>query len=43
MHSRFLDVLDHLQNHPASVDDTDTTTLGTLTGQDHLKRSILSE
>ena len=26
VHLGFLDVLDHLQNHPASVDDTETST-----------------
>ena len=42
MHSKFLGTLDHLWNCPASGDDTETTTPGTLTSQDHLKRSILS-
>ena len=32
VHSRFLDALEHLQIHPASVDSTKTTTPGTTTG-----------
>ena len=39
MHSGFLDALDHLQNHLASVDDTEMTTTKTLTSQDHLKEA----
>ena len=37
-----LDALNHLQNHPASVDDTMTTTSRTPNSQHHLRRSILS-
>ena len=43
MHLRFLDVMDHLWNHPSSMHGTETTTLLTPTSQDSLKRSILSE
>ena len=42
VHSRFLDALGHLQNHPVSMDDTETTTPEAPTSQAHLKRSILS-
>ena len=42
MHLGFLDALGHVQNDPASVDDTETTTPRTPTCQDHSKRSILS-
>ena len=42
MHLRFLEALYHLQIHPASVDDTETSTTRTSTSEDHLKRSILS-
>ena len=42
MHWRFLDALDHLQNHWASVDGTETTTLRIPISQDYLKRSLLS-
>ena len=42
VHLRFLDALDHLQNHPTSMDDTEMTTPRTQNSQDHSKRSILS-
>ena len=42
IHSRFLDVPEHLQNHSESEDDTDTTIPRIPTRQDHLKRNILS-
>ena len=38
MHSRFLDALEYLHNHLASVDYTQTTTSRTPTSQDYLKR-----
>ena len=41
MHLRFLNASDPQCNHPASVDDTETTTPRTSTSQDHSK-SILS-
>ena len=38
-HSRFLDALDYLYNHPASTNDTETATPRAPTSQDHSKRS----
>ena len=35
VHSKFLDTIDHPWNHPASVDDTETTTPKTPTSQVH--------
>ena len=43
VHSRFPDALGHLQNHPASIDDTEITTLKFPNSQVHFERNILSE
>ena len=43
MHSRFLDALDHLWNHPASFDDIATTTLKTPTSDVYFIRGCLGE
>ena len=40
--SKYLDALNHLQNQPASVDNTETTISQTPNSQDCSKRSILS-
>ena len=37
IHLRFLDTLDHLQTHPALVDDIETATPKTPTYQNHSK------
>ena len=42
VHLRFLDAIDYLWNHPASIDDTETTAPKNPTGQGHSKRSVLS-
>ena len=42
MHSKFLDALHHLQNHPVPVDDAEMTTPRTPTSQECSKRDILS-
>ena len=39
MHFRFLETLDHLRDHPASIEETEMTTLRTPNSQDHLKRN----
>ena len=41
VHLKFLDAPDHLQNHLASVDDTETTSPSTPNSQDYLQRNIL--
>ena len=38
VHSRFLNALDHLQSHPGSVDNIETTTFETSTSHDYLKK-----
>ena len=42
VHSRFLDALDHLQNHATSEDDSESRTRRTPITQGYSKRSILS-
>ena len=42
VHFKFLNVLDHLQNHSATVEDAEATSLLVPTNQDYVQISVLS-